>query len=663
MCGIAGAVNWGDGESLLRMTSVQSHRGPDDWGVYETRTAGGTWVGLGSRRLSIVDLSHAGHMPMANADGTIRIVYNGEIYNYAALRAHLEGKGYRFRSTSDTEAILYLYQEYGCDCVSRLDGMFAIAVWDGRRERLFLARDHFGVKPLYYAVRDGRLAFASEVKALLQLPDVRAAVDRRALNQYLTFLWVPDPLTLFKGIVKLPAGHIGVFERGRLTTRQYWDLELPEAGHAFARSEVSLTADMRMRLDDAVSSQLRSDVPLGAFLSAGLDSSTIVASMTRSRRTNNVRTYTIAFPSKFRVGESTLDDPLVAAQTAAHFNCEHTQIVVEPEVVSLLPRLVWHMDEPIADPAAIMAYLISREAKRTVTVLLSGVGGDELFAGYRKHAAYYWARRYNRLPAPVRRRLIEPLLLHLPSMRGTRFQGVMRLAKKMARTASLPAAEGFLTASTYFDAAQRARLYTRDAAAAVEGFDPWEQHTAHLSRVQHADFLNQMLYLDIKTFMTSLNLTYNDKMSMASSVEVRVPFLNRELAEWTAWHVPPHMKLRDGWPPVTKYLLRRAMEHILPPPVLQQKKAGFGAPTDAWLTHDLREMVHDLLSESRLKRRGYFDPAAVQQLLKQHYTGRQEWSLQIWQLLTFELWYSTFVESDVTRPVGRDVEPAPVLAS
>ena len=653
MCGIAGAVNWGDRESLVRMTDVLSHRGPDDQGVYETTASDGSWVGLGNRRLSIVDLTPAGRMPMANASGTIHITYNGEIYNYVSLRKDLEGKGYRFRSTSDTEAILLAYEEYGLACLEKLDGMFAFGIWDARHQRLVLARDHFGIKPLYYAFRGRQLAFASEVKAILQLPDSHVTVDLKSLHQYLTFLWVPDPDTTFEGIVKLPAGHVATFEQGQFHLSQYWDLSFPSADHVFAGREQDLTEELRERFIQSVRGQLRSDVPLGAFLSAGLDSSSIVAAMATDKR-ESINTYTIAFPPEYRVGDVTLDDPAVAARTAAHFKCRHTQILVEPAVVSLLPKLIWHMDEPVADPALVVSYLVSAEARQAVTVLMSGVGGDELFAGYRKHYAHYWANLYRGIPSALRRGLIEPLLAKLPTLRGTRAKGLVRLIKKMARSASLPPQDAFLMNSTYFDESEKRELYTDEMRAAVSGQDPWRRHREHLARVSHADFLNQMLYLDMKAFMVSLNLTYNDKTSMASSVEVRVPFLNRELVEWVAHEVPPSMKLRGLWPPITKYLLRRAMEPVLPAEVLRQRKAGFGAPTDYWLTYDLREMVHDLLSRDRVRRRGFFNPDRVERLLQEHYSGRQEWTLQIWQLLTLELWLQRFVDGGGTAESGLD---------
>jgi len=645
VCGIAGAVDWGDGGVLARMTDVQAHRGPDDRGVWEHRAPDGTWVGLGNRRLSILDLSPAGHMPMANADGTVWITHNGEIYNSPALRRELLGRGHAFRSGSDTEVILRLYEEQGPECVKRLEGMFAFAVCDlrGGAPTLFLARDPFGVKPLYYVQQGPRLAFASEVKALLQLPGLPVEVDPEALHQYLTLLWVPDPGTLFKGVVKLPAGHYALFRRGRLELSEYWDVTFPPADAVAPRSEAELVEGVRERLRRAVRAQMLSDVPLGAFLSGGLDSGSIVALMSEASAAP-VKTYTIAFPPRYRVGEWALDDPAVARRAARHFGCDHHELVVEPDVVDLLPRLVWHMDEPVADPAIITAYLVAREARRTVTVLLSGIGGDEVFAGYRKHYAHYWAGLYRRLPAALRARLVEPGVTRLPAFRGTPLKGLVRLAKKMVRSASLPPREAFLMNSTYLDGAEKRRLYSPDLGAAVAASDPWRTHRAHFERVAHADFLHQMLYLDAKAFMVSLNLTYNDKMSMASSVEVRVPFLDRDLVEYVAWHVPPRLKLAGLFRPQSKYILRRAMRGILPDEVLRQRKAGFGAPIDYWLAYDLREMQADLLSERRIRGRGYFDPAAVRALVDEHASGRQDRSMQIWQLLTLELWLQTFVD-------------------
>jgi len=644
MCGISGIVNVGDRDTLARMTAVQAHRGPDDSGLWERKFPDGSYIGLGSRRLAILDLSPLGHMPMRNEDGSLWITYNGEIYNFAALRQELEARGHRFISHTDTEVVLHLFEEEGPDCVKRLNGMFAFAVCDLRSSTpsLFLARDHFGIKPFYYLHDGRRFAFASEIKALLQIPEIEAKIDLESLHQYLTFLWVPDPKTMFQGIKKLPAGHYATLSRGEFKLTQYWDLKFPSESHSYSRSEADLAAEIRDRFQRSVEAQMVSDVPVGAFLSAGLDSSSIVAMMCRATR-QPVHTYTITFPEKYRVGESTLDDPNVATRLARKLGCENQRIVVEPEVTDLLPKLVWHMDEPTADPAIIPAYLVCHEARKQSTVLLSGVGGDELFAGYRKHVAHYWAQRFRTLPASIQR-LAESTFASLPGMRGTPLKGPMRLAKKMARSASLSPVDRFIANCTYLDGSAKSKLYRHELAASLLGLDPAAAHRRAFDRVKDADFLNQMLYLDTKIFMTSLNLTYNDKMSMASSVEVRVPFLDRELVEFAANAIPPGLKLKGRLNPTTKYIFRKAMRDTLPPEVLQQPKAGFAAPVDYWLAHDLREMVDDLLSPARLRDRGLFQVEPVQQLIGEHRSGRHDHSMQIWQFLTLELWMQTFLD-------------------
>src|SRR5208337_1758857 len=665
MCGISGLVNCGDAEALVRMTNVQTHRGPDDSGVWERRFPDGGYIGLGSRRLAILDLSADGHMPMSNEDGTVWITYNGEIYNFADLRRELEAKNkaHHFRSHTDTEVVLHLYEEYGPDrfpdCLNRLHGMFAVAICDlrGPSPKLFLARDHFGIKPLYYCERGGKLAFASEIKALLEIPGIEASMSMGALDQYLTFLWVPDPLTMFEGILKLPAGYYALWEQGKFKIEQYWDLTFPEDGHRFDRTKTDLAYEIRERFCASVEQQMVSDVPIGAFLSAGLDSSSIVAAMARKQ---SVRTYTITFPEKYRVGESTIDDPAVARRLAQKLGCEHHEIVVEPDVVSLLPSLTWHMDEPTADPAIIAAYLVCREARKQATVLLSGVGGDELFAGYRKHVAHAWAEEYRRVPA-LARSAAEKTALALPSLRGTSMKGSVRLAKKMARSAALNPAEAFIRNCTYLDGQQKADLYA-PALQELTGVNPSARHEAAFAKVRHADFLNQMLYLDTKIFMTTLNLAYNDKMSMASSVEVRVPFLNRELAEFVAWNVKPEWKLKGKWRPVTKHIFREAMRSMLPQEVLQQPKAGFAAPVDYWLAHDLRPVVDDLLSESQVRKRGLFRPEAVRAYVDQHRRGTEDWSMQIWQLLTLETWMQLFLDGGARAFAEKTLAKSPTRA-
>jgi asparagine synthase (glutamine-hydrolysing) len=676
MCGISGVVNCGDREALARMTQVQAHRGPDDSGLWDRKFPDGSYIGLGSRRLAILDLSPLGHMPMPNENRTLWITYNGEIYNFAELRRELEAKGHRFVSHTDTEVILHLYEQEGADCVKRLNGMFAFAICDLRSgtPTLFMARDHFGVKPFYYFHQGDRFAFASEIKALLQVPGIDAELDPESLHQYLTFLWVPDPKTMFRRILKLPAGHYAILRDGELRLTQYWDLTFPAADQTYSRSEDDLVEEIRERFRRSVEAQMVSDVPIGAFLSAGLDSSSIVAMMsgatTARARHQPVRTYTITFPRKYRVGETTLDDPEVATRLARLLGCENQRIVVEPDVTDLLPRLVWHMDEPTADPAIITAYLVCREARKQATVLLSGVGGDELFAGYRKHSAHYWADAYGKVPATARH-LAERALNAIPNLRGTPLKGSFRLARKMARSAALGPQDRFITNCTYLDGVQKASLYVSDSASDAArresvngaGFDPANQHRAAFDRVRDADFLHQMLYLDTKIFMASLNLAYNDKMSMASSVEVRVPFLDRKLAEFVAWKVPPRLKLKGSLRSTTKYIFRQAMRDILPPEVLRQPKAGFAAPVDYWLAHDLKEMVGDLLSESQIRKRGLFRPEAVGHFVDEHASGRHDWSMQLWQFLTLELWMQVFLDGGAARFEPSRPEPREVASA
>jgi asparagine synthase (glutamine-hydrolysing) len=637
MCGIAGIIGRADGAAIARMVDVQAHRGPDDHGVLCDQAR---QVALGHRRLSILDLSPAGHQPMASASGRLSIVFNGEIFNFRELRSWLEGRGYVFRSRSDTEVILALYEEVGVEAFARLNGMFALAIWDRERDEVVLARDHFGIKPLYYAVRDGVLAFASEAKALFEVPGFEPKLNEQALPFYLRFLWTPDPLTMFEGVLKLPAAHYAIWRGGNLSLHRFWDLQFPEAGRTGRSDERALVREFRDRFTAAVESQLVSDVPLGAFLSAGLDSSAIVAAMA-SRASGPVRTYTIGFAPRHRAGELTVDDPDVAARTAAHFGCVHTPITVDPDVAALLPRLVWHMDEPTSDPALIMAYLVSREARRDVTVLLSGVGGDELLGGYRKYIAAQDALRYAAIPGPLRRHVLDPLFRHAPATPGRPWSGLGRLLRKWGRSASLPPRAQFIANATYIDPAEQGQLLLAEPARRLAGVNTSRYHEAAFDRVAHADWLHQMLYNDSTLFMTSLNLTYNDKMSMASSVEARVPFLDWELAQWVATEVPAHAKLRGR---TTKWLLREAFRDVWPAEVLTQRKAGFGAPIGVWLRNDLRPMVDDLLTTAQVRRRGLFDPDAVRRVVEAQRAGQVESSMQVWQLLTLELWMQTFLD-------------------
>jgi asparagine synthase (glutamine-hydrolysing) len=625
------------------MLELQQHRGPDDGGEEWFRSASGDSVGLGSRRLSILDLSPAGHMPMWNSDRTLCIVYNGEVYNFDELRRELIGRGARFRSRTDTEVVLQSYEAYGPECVRRLRGMFAFSIWDARENQMIVARDPFGIKPMYYFHRNDAFACASELKALLALPDVSTTIDIAALNQYLTLLWVPEPATILKDVQKLAPGHYAVFRNGRLNTTEYWDPSFPEQGAPYRIKGKELSGQVRYRIERAVGQQLVSDRPIGAFLSAGLDSTTIVACMAPRMR-ERVNTYTIAFPSSARRGALILDDPSVARRTASMLGCNHHEIITKPDVANLFGNIIWKMDEPVADPAILMAYLVCRAAAETSTVLLSGVGGDEVFGGYRKYSAHYIAQVYQQLPPLLRSRVIEPSIGRLRQPPKGQMNGWIRLLKKMIRSGSLPPQDGFLMHSVYMDKGEKAQLLTPELYSQIEKLDEWSLHRQAFARVAHADFLNQMLYVDTKLFMPSLNLNYNDKMSMANSIEVRVPFLDQDLYEFVANEVPPQDKIRLFPTVQTKSILRSAMMPMLPREVLRQRKANFGAPVSRWLVNELDGLTNELLSERNIAVRGVYNARALSRILQEHRDNVQDHGMTIWQALTLEMWFQHFVD-------------------
>ena len=631
MCGICGIVGDAGREHVEAMLARIAHRGPDDEGVWLDPEGG---VGLGHRRLSIIDLSSAGHQPMPDASGRYWMTFNGEVYNFAALREELRSLGHEFRSGTDSEVIVTAYREWGPDCVTRFVGMFAFAVWDRERRELFAVRDRLGIKPFYWTMLGGAFAFASEIKAFMDLEGFEASLDPEALHHYLTFLWVPDPKTAFRGVWKLPPGHRLLFREGDAEPRieEYWDVR-------FDVDRATSEAEWRERLVEglsrAVDRRLIADVPLGAFLSGGVDSSLIVALMTE-RMERAVQTYTIGFREEDLAHDIQEDDVAYARRVADLFHTDASERILEPDVMDLLPKLVYQMDEPVADPAIVTSYLICREARETLTVLLSGMGGDELFAGYPRHKAMRLAAYYNAIPAAVTR----PVVDRLPASRPGPFNAPLRNLKKMARSAALPWSDRYLGFGTYFTDAEKARLYSDAACERAEGFDAYAEHRRHLARVAGEHPLNQLLYLDLKTFLPCLNLTYTDKTSMAVALEARVPFLDHEFVE-LAGRMPPESKLKGlrG-----KYILKRAAEAYLPRGIVWRKKEGFRAPVRAWLVGALRPMVEDLLSEERVRRRGLFDYAEVRRIIDDNLSGREDNSLKVYQLLTLELWHEAFVD-------------------
>lgn len=646
MCGIAGIISANAERYIAPMLASIEHRGRDDEGVWTSPPidAAGRNVGLGHRRLAIIDISSAGHQPMFTPDGRFVLTFNGEIYNYRELREQLKSRGHTFLTDTDTEVLLTAFAEWGTECLPRLNGMFAFAVYDTKERMLTLARDHVGIKPLYYSVvpaaRDQpeSFVFASEIKAILATGLLQRAIDPAALNQYLTFLWTPDPHTLFRGIQKLPPAHFLTVKDNQVSTHEWWDVSYDNIEEG--RSEEWWREQVLETLDRVVDLEMVADVPLGSFLSGGIDSSGIVAMMKNHSNGRRVSTYTIGFKPEDLRYDIIADDVSWARKANAVLNTDNHEIMLAPDVAELLPKLVYHLDEPTADPAIIASYLVSRAARETLTVLLSGVGGDEVFAGYPRLLAMKIAQALEPIPNFVRRPGLKMIAAAMPGGRPGKFTGPLRNAKKFSRSAALDFEERYLGYGTYFDDAAKAQLYTSDLAAATRGADAYAEHRRYFARQKHADPLNRLLYVDLKTFLPCLNLTYTDKTSMAANLEVRVPFLNREMIDLTA-RMPPDLKLRGL---KRKYILKRALEKVLPRDLVWRKKAGFGAPIRAWLRRPLRPMVDELLSEETIRRRGLFRPDEVRRIIDTNLSGREDYNLQVFQLLTLELWQRQFMD-------------------
>ena len=623
MCGIAGAVSF-DGrpvgmDELRSMCAVMSHRGPDEDGFYL-----GQGVGLGMRRLRIIDLE-TGRQPIGNEDGTIRVVFNGEIYNFRELRTELEARGHSFSTAADTETIVHLYEDYGAGCVTKLRGMFAFALWDERRRRLLLARDRLGIKPLYYAEAGGRLVFASELKALLQLDEIERRLNWNAIGRLFTFLCTPQAESIIEGVRKLEPGHILIASPGRaLRLERYWDSQFePEYG----RPEAYFVERLRALIEESVRLHLVSDVPLGAFLSGGIDSSSVVATMARLSSTP-VKTFSIGFR------EPAYDESGHARLVAERFGTEHHELILEPNVLDIIEDLAWYLDEPFGDPSAIPTYMVSKLASQHVTVVLSGDGGDELFAGYDKYVVEARERRYRFVPAPIRA-LLGTVGAAMPEgMRGRNF----------LRHIALLGVDRYLDASTFFRRDGQERLFQPDAWKRLAESDPWRAEAEHLGEV-NGNWLSALQRLDLNSYLPLDILTKVDRMSMANSIEARVPLLDHKLVEF-AETIPPELNLRRG---TTKYIFKRAMRGILPDAIIERRKHGFAVPLARWFRGQLGSFVRDLLLSERSRQRGIFNAAYIEQLLRQHDNGRNL-DFHLWTLISFELWCRTFL--DTPRKAG-----------
>ena len=633
MCGIAGFVESAGAARPLderaalldRMCRSIAHRGPDDQG---TEVIGRAAIGM--RRLSIIDLA-GGHQPMSGCDPRIRIVFNGEIYNYRELQRDLEARGHRFHTRSDTEAIVHAYEEFGDSCVERLRGMFAFAIWDARGERLFVARDRAGEKPLYYTVTPGgTLVFGSELKCLLEHPAVGRETDPAALDAYLTFGYVPEPLSALRAVRKLEAGHRLVFEGGRLSTEPYWDF--PTETDTAPRSEEECVEELRARLDESVRMMLVADVPLGAFLSGGVDSSTIVGLM--SRATNApVKTFSVGFR------EDSFDELKYARLAARHFGTDHRELIVTPDVCRLVDEIVRHFDEPFADQSSIPTYLVSKLAREHVKVVLSGDGGDELFAGYTRYAVERRRDGFARLPRLVRRGLMAPLSRRLPyGARGRNF----------LHNVALDPVERYIDNVSIFNDLGRPALYTGDFRRALAASDrsAVDLFRELAARAPAAGGLDRLLYLDSKTYLPGDILTKVDRMSMAVSLEARVPLLEQRLVEFVA-RLPAHLKMRGD---ESKYIFKRAVRGLVPDEILDRPKQGFGVPIGEWINRELRERIRDTFADARTRQRGLIEPAYVDVLLAEHERGRRDHAPALWALFILELWHRAYVDEAPPAP-------------
>lgn len=592
------------------------HRGPDDEGYYQDAQAS-----LAMRRLSIIDL-HTGQQPISNETGDVWVVYNGEIYNFKEVRTELERRSHTFKTKTDTEIIVHAYEEYGDDCVKRFNGMFAISLWDARQRRLFLARDRVGIKPLYYWAGQDKLVFASELKALILHPDVPRQTNLAALDLFLTLEYIPAPHTIFEGIFKLLPGHTLTLENGDVKIHQYWDVPYQPV----SQSEAECAETLSGLINEAVRMRLISDVPLGAFLSGGIDSSTIVGYMSRNM-SEPVQTFSIGFE------DDTYDELPYANAVAKHFGTNHHVEVLKPDIVSLVEHLVPHHDEPFADTSIFPTYLVSKLASQKVKVVLSGDGGDELFAGYDTYIAAKLDRYYGRLPGALRQHVLPKFAEWLPPQPAKK--GLINKVKRMVEGGALDPSLQHTRWMMFLNSAEKDVLYRSDLRATLNDDLAADYFSGYFGKANRFDILAQQQYVDIKTYLADDILTKVDRMSMAVSIEARVPLLDYHIVEF-AMNLPPHMKLNGSR---TKSILRNAVKRLVPDLVLEKPKQGFSIPMKHWLRGSLKPMMHDLLSKDSLHRLGYFDHQVVLKWMQEHLDGRANYSHRLWSLMVFEMWH------------------------
>lgn len=630
MCGITGSV-WHDESAsidqpqLQRMTDAITHRGPDDEGHWinpDHRDGQGRrqGVALGFRRLSIIDVEGAAQ-PMASEDGNVRMVFNGEIYNYKNLRRRLEGSGHRFATHGDGETIVHLYEDLGTDCFADLYGMFAIAIWDAKRSRMVLARDRIGQKPLYYAVTGGRLVFGSELKSLAAVPGVCTDIDPAAIDEFLTYQYVPYPGTIWKGVRKLPPGHYAVFEKGKLTVHRYWNFD-PTREIQISRGEAA--ERLRELLSDSVRQRLQSDVPLGSFLSGGIDSSLITA-LAQQENGSPIRTFSIGFPI------ADFDETAYAAQVAEYLGTNHQRFEVQPSGVEIIDKLVWHYDEPFGDSSAVPTWYLSELTRREVTVALSGDGGDELFAGYDRYRALWLSVRLRRM-FPIHKLPGIGLIQKLPD--NNKQYSITRRAKRFFEALGQPEARRYLNWLQIFPERMRGDLYTEDFVAQLPGEDPFEFLDSVWKRIDGRDVVTRASLTDLLTYLPCDLCNKVDIASMANSLEVRQPMLDHRVVEFAA-SLPVKLKFRGRR---GKLLLEDAFGSMIPRSIFTRKKMGFGIPIGAWFRDELKPMVHDTLLADDARIAPYFRRESVARLVRQHESMENNHGYRLWNLLILEKW-------------------------
>src|SRR5579875_3880435 len=622
MCGICGIFNMASGESvppalIEQMTHLIEHRGPDDQGAYFDGP-----TGLGFARLSIIDLS-GGHQPMCNETGDVWLVFNGEIWNYKQLRQELIEKGHQFRTNSDTETIIHAYEEFGVDCVARLHGMFGFAIWDSPRRRLLLARDRAGKKPLYYTQVNGDIVFASEIKSLLCHPRVKRVADTQALADFLSVRYVPAPATLFAGIYKVPPGHWMLCEDGKVRQQCYWDYTF---GKTEERPIEEYLEGIRQHVQRAVEERMMADVPVGAMLSGGVDSSIVTGVMSKLT-SHKVKTFAVGFD------HPDYSELPYARLVAQHFGTDHYELVVKSsDMAQYWPILTWHRDEPVSEPSDLGVYLVSKLARQHVKVVLSGEGGDELFAGYPKYVVDWIARYYHLLPAPIRNQIITPLLEHLPYS--------MRKLKMAGRVMSEPSPQRWMNWFGVFNGQLKNNLLSEQTKARIDN-DASRAFQRWLALNPQRDDLSAMLYLDTKIWLPDNLLMKGDKMTMAASLEARIPLLDYKLIEYAA-SIPSNVKIKGF---KAKYLLKRAYADFLPEPILTRKKMGFNVPIGQWFQEGQRNLMLRLLLSERARSRGFLNNDCVANILREHLTGKTNYSNQLFILASLELWFRVFIDS------------------